>query len=45
MLAAQQALYHRASCNRTARRGEYSAAMDKDMWMTTSIPQLTKTAA
>ncbi len=45
MLAAQQALYHRASCNRAARRGEYSAAMDKDTCMTTSIPQLTKTAA
>ncbi len=26
--AAQQALYHRASCNRAARRGEYKAAMD-----------------
>jgi fructose-bisphosphate aldolase class I len=27
--AAQQALYHRASCNRAARRGEYSTAMEK----------------
>ena len=27
-LAAQQALYHRARCNRAARRGEYSAAME-----------------
>ena len=27
--AAQQALYHRARCNRAARRGEYSAAMEK----------------
>jgi fructose-bisphosphate aldolase class I len=27
---AQQALAHRASCNRAARRGEYSAAMEKD---------------
>ena len=27
--AAQQALYHRTSCNRDARRGEYSAAMEK----------------
>jgi len=27
-LAAQQALYHRAQCNRAARRGEYSAAME-----------------
>ena len=26
--AAQQALYHRAHCNRAARRGEYSAAME-----------------
>lgn len=25
---AQKALYHRASCNRAARRGEYSAAME-----------------
>ena len=27
-LPAQRALYHRASCNRAARRGEYSAAME-----------------
>jgi fructose-bisphosphate aldolase class I len=27
--AAQQALNHRAHCNRAARRGEYTAAMDK----------------
>jgi fructose-bisphosphate aldolase class I len=27
--AAQQALYHRACCNRAARRGEYSATMEK----------------
>jgi fructose-bisphosphate aldolase class I len=27
--AAQQALYHRARCNRAARRGEYQAAMEK----------------
>jgi fructose-bisphosphate aldolase, class I len=27
--AAQQALYHRAKCNRAARRGEYTAAMEK----------------
>jgi fructose-bisphosphate aldolase class I len=27
-LAAQQALYHRAMCNRAARRGEYQAAME-----------------
>ena len=29
VLAAQQALYHRAKCNRAARRGEYTAAMEK----------------
>jgi len=27
--AAQQALYHRAACNRAARCGEYSAAMER----------------
>jgi fructose-bisphosphate aldolase class I len=27
--AAQQALFHRADCNRAARRGEYSAAVEK----------------
>ena len=27
--AAQQALYHRAKCNQTARRGEYGTAMEK----------------
>jgi fructose-bisphosphate aldolase class I len=27
--AAQQALYHRATCNRAARRGEYNAAMER----------------
>ncbi len=29
VLAAQQALYHRARCNRAARRGEYHAAMER----------------
>jgi fructose-bisphosphate aldolase class I len=29
VLAAQQALYRRASCNRAARRGEYIAAMER----------------
>jgi len=38
VLAAQQALFHRAKCNRAARRGEYNAAME-------SIPQLVKIAA
>jgi len=28
VLAAQQALYHRARCNRAARRGEYAGAME-----------------
>ena len=28
--AAQQALHHRAQCNRAARRGEYNAALDTD---------------
>jgi fructose-bisphosphate aldolase class I len=28
--AAQRALYHRASCNRAARRGEYTAAMERE---------------
>jgi fructose-bisphosphate aldolase class I len=28
VLAAQQALFHRAKCNRAARRGEYNAAME-----------------
>ena len=29
VLAAQKALYHRAKCNRAARRGGYSIAMEK----------------
>jgi len=29
VLAAQQALYHRAKCNRAARRGEYNASMER----------------
>jgi fructose-bisphosphate aldolase class I len=29
VLAAQKALYHRARCNRAARRGEYNNAMEK----------------
>ncbi len=28
--AAQKALYHRALCNRAARRGEYNASKDND---------------
>jgi len=30
ILAAQQALYHRAKCNQAARRGEYNALMEND---------------
>jgi fructose-bisphosphate aldolase, class I len=30
VLAAQRALLHRARCNRAARRGEYSAAMEDE---------------
>jgi fructose-bisphosphate aldolase class I len=45
VLVAQQALYHRANCNRAARRGEYNAATDQDMSAPTRIPQLTKPAA
>jgi fructose-bisphosphate aldolase class I len=29
VVAAQQALYHRAKCNQAARRGEYNAAMER----------------
>jgi fructose-bisphosphate aldolase class I len=29
VVAAQQALLHRARCNRAARRGEYSSAMEE----------------
>jgi fructose-bisphosphate aldolase class I len=45
VLAAQQALSHRARCNRAARRGEYNAAMDMDMSAPTRVPQVTKPAA
>lgn len=31
VLAAQRALVHRARCNRAARRGQYTAEMEKDM--------------
>jgi fructose-bisphosphate aldolase class I len=31
VLAAQQALYHRAKCNRAARRGEYNATMERTL--------------
>jgi fructose-bisphosphate aldolase, class I len=42
--AAQRALYHRAACNRSARRGEYAAAMDSNVGVT-GIPHLTRPAA
>jgi fructose-bisphosphate aldolase class I len=42
--AAQRALYHRAACNRSARRGEYAAAMESNVGVT-GIPQLTRPAA
>lgn len=42
VLAAQKALYHRACCNRAARRGEYTAAMETK---TVSIPKPAKPAA
>jgi len=42
VLAAQQALFHRAKCNRAACRGEYNAAMETSSM---SIPRLAKLAA
>ena len=36
--AAQRALYHRAACNRAARRGEYTAAMERHLSITPSNP-------
>ena len=42
VLAAQQALYHRAKCNRAARRGEYSAAMET---ISATNQQVNKSAA
>ena len=43
--AAQQALLHRAKCNRAARRGEYTAAMDRKdsiFYMTELIKGVTR---
>jgi fructose-bisphosphate aldolase class I len=45
VLAAQQALSHRARYNRAARRGEYNAATGKDMSATTRVSRVTKPAA
>jgi fructose-bisphosphate aldolase class I len=36
--AAQQALVHRARCNSAARRGEYNAAMERDMTPANPLP-------
>ena len=38
VIAAQQALYHRARCDQAARRGEYNAAMDKDIRTAANYP-------
>jgi len=42
--AAQRALYHRAACNRAARRGEYTAAME-NAGASQSAPARSKPAA
>jgi fructose-bisphosphate aldolase class I len=41
---AQRALYHRAACNRAARRGEYTAAMEH-AGTSLPVPAHSKTAA
>ena len=43
--AAQKALYHRAMCNRAARRGEYNEALEMNMSLAIGVPRLTKPAA
>lgn len=43
--AAQRALYHRAACNRAARRGEYDAAVESEMGPPVSSTQHTRPAA
>jgi fructose-bisphosphate aldolase class I len=45
VMAAQLALLHRAKCSQAARHGEYTAAMELDKGLTTSIPKITKPAA
>jgi glucose-6-phosphate isomerase len=45
VLAAQQALYHRARCDQAARLGEYNVELEKDMSMSTNKVPLTKLAA
>ena len=41
--AAQQALYHRATCNRAARRGEYDAVIDHDETVLFKPPPMSDT--
>jgi fructose-bisphosphate aldolase class I len=43
--AAQQALYHRARCDKAARSGEYNASMDNDALTTEARPLVTQPAA
>ncbi len=43
--AAQQALYHRARCDKAARSGEYNYSMDDDALRTEAFPQVTQPAA
>ena len=45
VLAAQQALYHRARCNQAARLGEYNAELEKDMSISTNKVALAKLSA
>jgi fructose-bisphosphate aldolase, class I len=42
---AQEALCHRAKCNRAARLGEYNSSMDNNMPRATTLPRLVKPAA
>jgi fructose-bisphosphate aldolase class I len=45
VLATQQALYRRASCNRAARRGEYKCRDGEDISITPRISRLSRSAA
>jgi glucose-6-phosphate isomerase len=42
VLAAQQALYHRAKCDQAARRGDYTIALEKDMSLSKNKIPLTQ---
>jgi fructose-bisphosphate aldolase, class I len=44
LLSAQGALYHRAMCNRAARRGEYDAAIERAWSLPPAAPQLARYA-